>query len=145
MPVCLFVCLPVWMYLKKRETRCFWTASFSGTSRVLVLTSSLLTKSCHLMLMILRWHLTWNASRCFASACRMVQVSEPHILASSNRMVTLSKPLDTLTWPRMLTSLINSRVLTSRWDASGMIWHHIRLRSLIAEAARPLRCIMSGL
>ena len=42
--------------------------------------------------MILRWHLRWNASSCFASACRMVLVSELYILASACRMVQVSKP-----------------------------------------------------
>ena len=65
--------------------------SFSRTSRILVLTSSLLTKSCYPMPMILRWHLTWNASSCFASACRMVQVSEPYKLTSACRKVLVSE------------------------------------------------------
>ena len=42
--------------------------------------SSLLTKSWHPRPMILRWHLTWTASSCFAPACKMVQVSEPYII-----------------------------------------------------------------
>jgi len=40
-------------------------------------TSSLDTKSCHLMCRMRRWHRTWNESSLFQSACMRVQVSEP--------------------------------------------------------------------
>ena len=42
--------------------------------------------------MILCWHFMWNASNCFVSAFRMVQVSEPCILTSTCRMVLVSEP-----------------------------------------------------
>ena len=41
--------------------------------------------------MILRWHLTWNASSCFVSACRMAQVSELYILTPACRMAQVSE------------------------------------------------------
>jgi len=40
-------------------------------------TSSLDTKSCHLMCRMRRWHHTWKESSLFQSACMRVQVSEP--------------------------------------------------------------------
>ena len=84
------------------------------------------------------WQLTWNASNCFASPCRIVQASEPYIFASAYRMVQASKPcLHTDLTMHACATLINYEF----WRQGET---HIRLRSLI-EAARPIRCIISGL
>jgi len=51
-------------------------------------TSSLDTKSCHLMCRMRRWHRTWNESSLFQSACMRVQVVDGVTVRTTDQALT---------------------------------------------------------
>ena len=88
----------------------------------------------------------------------MVQVWESNILIcqraewpwSQNR-IHLRQPIELSRRHSRVDMLTLPCMLAQHWQTLSFdvnvkrIWHHIRLRSLTAGAARPIRCIMPGL
>ena len=69
----------------------------------------------------------------------------------SHKRIYLRQPIELFRCQSRVDILTLPCMLTRHWQTPSFdvkvrrIWHYIRLRSLTTEAARPTRCIMSGL